>query len=56
MRKKGDYRKDSIVKEEIWAEIEKDYNIICMFDDRNQVVDHARSLGHTVLQVAEGDF
>lgn len=56
MRKKGDYRKDSIVKEEIWNEIEKEYNIICMFDDRNQVVDHARSLGHTVLQVAEGDF
>lgn len=56
MRKKGDNRKDSIVKEEIWNEIEKDYNIICMFDDRDQVVEHARSLGYTVLQVAEGNF
>lgn len=56
LRKPGDFRKDSIVKEEIWQEIEKEYNIVCMFDDRNQVVDHARSLGHTVLQVAEGNF
>ena len=56
MRKKGDNRKDSIVKEEIWNEIEKEYNIICMFDDRDQVVEHARSLGYTVAQVAEGNF
>lgn len=56
MRKAGDFRKDSVVKEEIWKEIEKDYNIICMFDDRDQVVNHARSLGYTVLQVAEGNF
>jgi predicted kinase len=56
MRSKGDNRKDSIVKEEIWQEIEKDYNIICMFDDRDQVVNHARSLGYAVLQVAEGNF
>lgn len=56
LRKPGDFRKDSVVKEEIWAEIEKTHNIVCMFDDRNQVVDHARSLGYTVLQVCEGNY
>lgn len=55
LRKSGDYRKDFIVKQEIWNEIEKDYNIICMFDDRDQVVNHARSLGYTVLQVSDCD-
>lgn len=56
MRKGGDKRADYIVKEEMWSKICKDYYIEFMVDDRNQVVNHARNLGFTVFQVAEGDF
>ncbi|MBP0019987.1 MAG: AAA family ATPase [Cyanobacteria bacterium SBLK] len=57
MRKQGDQRKDSIIKEEIYRQkIEGKYNIRFILDDRNQVVDMWRSLGLTVFQVAEGDF
>ncbi|MGK7926289.1 MAG: AAA family ATPase [Spirulina sp.] len=57
MRKQGDQRKDSIIKEEIYRQnIEGKYNIRFILDDRNQVVEMWRSLGLTVFQVAEGDF
>lgn len=56
MRKDGDNRPDFTVKEELWREILKHNNILCMFDDRQQVVDHARKLGFTVFQVAPGNF
>ena len=57
MRKKGDMRKDSIVKEEIYHNFIRDrFNISFVLDDRQQVVDMWRSLGLTVFQVAEGDF
>lgn len=56
MREEVDFRKDAIVKEEMWRRIAEQYNIIGMFDDRQQVVDHARELGFTVFQVAEGNF
>lgn len=57
MRKEGDKRKDSIVKEEIYHEfIEPKFNIIGVFDDRDQVVDMWRSLGLTCLQVNYGKF
>lgn len=56
MRDKGDNRKDYIVKEEFYRDIDKNYNVVAMFDDRQQVVDHARKLGFTVLQVAPGNF
>jgi predicted kinase len=57
MRKKGDVRKDSIIKEEIYRkEIEGKYNVLFVLDDRNQVVELWRSLGLTCLQVAPGDF
>lgn len=55
-RSNNDMRKDFIVKEEMWKEIVKTNYIVTMYDDRNQVVNHARSLGFTVCQVAEGDF
>ena len=32
------------------------YYIEAMFDDRNQVVNHARKLGFSVFQVNEGGF
>lgn len=57
MRKAGDSRKDSIVKKEIYDnELKNIYNVLAVFDDRNQVVDMWRSLGLTCLQVDYGFF
>ena len=57
MRKTGDNRKDSIIKEEIYRNlIEPNYNIEFVLDDRNQVVDMWRRIGLTCLQVADGNF
>ena len=57
MRKKGDFRKDSIVKKEIYKEcIEKNYDIKFVVDDRAHVVEMWRSLGLTCLQCAKGDY
>ena len=57
MRRLGDMRKDTVVKEEMYrAHLEGRYNVIAVFDDRKSVVDMWRSLGMTVFQVAEGDF
>lgn len=38
MRKAEDGRKDSIVKYEILLDLAKKFNILAVFDDRNQVV------------------
>ena len=57
MRADGDYRADSIVKEEIYHDkIEPVYNVLLVLDDRDSVVKMWRSLGLTCLQVAEGNF
>lgn len=57
MRKTGDKRKDSIVKQEIYdAEIKGKFNILMVFDDRNSVIEMWRSNGLPVFQVADGDF
>jgi hypothetical protein len=57
MRKTGDMRKDSIMKDEIYRQhIEGKYNVKFVLDDRQQVVDMWRGLGLTVFQVDEGDF
>ena len=57
MRPKGDFRKDSIIKEEIYEnEIFGKYNVIAIYDDRDQVVSKWRSLGLKVFQVAPGAF
>lgn len=57
MRKAGDVRKDSIVKQEIYeTHLKPSYNVLAVFDDRNQVVDMWRSLGLTCLQVNYGFF
>jgi predicted kinase len=57
MRKTDDFRKDAVIKEEIYQEhIEGKYNVLCVLDDRNQVVQFWRSKGLTCFQVAEGDF
>ena len=57
MRPEGDSRKDSIVKAELFDTYVRDkYNVAYVFDDRNQVVEMWRSLGLTVMQVADGNF
>lgn len=57
MRAADDKRKDSEVKKELYeANIEDKYNVVAVFDDRNQVVDLWRSLGLTCLQCDYGFF
>lgn len=57
MRAENDSRKDSIVKQELYEKHIKDkYNVLGIFDDRNQVVEMWRSLGLTCFQVADGNF
>lgn len=56
IRPTGDQRKDYIVKEEMWRDISKRYNIVAMLDDRLTVINHARSLGFCVLDVAGNTF
>lgn len=56
LRQIGDNRPDYIIKQEMWKDISKDFNIRLMVDDRNGVVKAGRDAGYTVLQVADGDF
>lgn len=57
MRPKGDRRKDSVVKMELFdTHIRNTYNISHVWDDRQQVVDAYRGIGLTVYQVAPGQF
>jgi predicted kinase len=57
MRKTDDFRKDSIVKEEIYQNnIEGKYNVLLVLDDRDQVVSFWREKGLTCFQVAPGAF
>lgn len=56
IRPKGDLRPDWVVKEEMWRSISTKYNILGLFDDRQQVVDRARSLGLKVFQVEHHNF
>lgn len=57
MRSEGDYRKDYIIKKEIYEQnIKAKYNVLCVLDDRNQTVKGWRDLGLLCFQVAEGNF
>ena len=58
MRTSGDYRKDCYVKYDIYNDyIKPNYNVLMVFDDRNQVVDMWRNgLGLQCFQVADGNF
>lgn len=57
MRKEGDFRKDSIVKKELFDEhIRGKYNVSFVMDDRTQIVKLWRELGIICFQVADGDF
>ncbi len=57
MRKTGDFRKDFIVKQELYEQyIKGKYEILFVLEDRAQVVKMWREQGLTCLQVAEGNF
>lgn len=57
MRTAGDYRKDHIIKAEIYREqIEPHYDVQLVLDDRASVVEMWRGLGLECWQVAEGKF
>jgi len=57
MRAEDDYRRDSIVKGELYNEhVKGNYNILGVFDDRDQVVHMWREKGFTVFQVDYGKF
>lgn len=57
MRADGDDRKDAVIKKELYRErIEPLYEVLCVLDDRDQVVRMWRALGLTCLQVAPGNF
>lgn len=56
-RAPGDYRKDNIIKEELYERhVKGKYNVKFVLDDRDQVVDLWRSLGLPCFQVYYGDF
>lgn len=56
MRGLNDKRKDSQVKYEILLEIIKEFNILWVMDDRNQVVQMWREAWLRCFQVADGNF
>jgi predicted kinase len=57
MRAAGDFRKDAVVKRELFDRHIRDrYDVTCVLDDRDQVVAAWRELGLTCLQVAPGNF
>ena len=57
MRPHNDKRPDQVVKKELYEKyIEPDYNVSCVFEDRNKVVEMWRELGLLCLQVCEGNY
>jgi predicted kinase len=58
MRATNDFRKDSVIKRELYeAHIKNKYTVLFVLDDRDQVVDFWRKeVGMVVFQVADGDF
>ena len=54
MRKYKDHRDDAIVKGEIADQIEENYNIFAVFDDRKRVVDMWINRGIFVFDVGQG--
>ena len=58
MRTIGDSTPDEILKRQWYEELPQNdkERLVCVFDDRQKVVDMWRSIGVTCLQVAAGDF
>jgi hypothetical protein len=55
MRPAGDFTPDEALKRQ-WIEEYSMADILCVFDDRQKVVDMWRQLGLTCFQVAQGGF
>lgn len=56
MRNESDYRKDSIIKKELYNMYIKDlYNVHCVYDDRLQVIDMWYNLGVFCFNVNQGN-
>lgn len=58
MRAEGDNRKDAVIKGELYEKhVKGKYNVLVVFDDRNQMVDYWRKeAGVPCFQVNYGDF
>lgn len=57
MRADGDHRPDYEIKKEIYDEHIKDkFNVLGVFEDRDQVVQMWRNMGLTCYQVADGKY
>ena len=57
MRKKDDFRKDNIIKNELYYEhIANRYNLLCVYDDRLQVLDMWNKLGIFTYNVNQGNI
>lgn len=57
MRTTGDYRKDAIVKWELWEQyVLPNYDVLYALDDRLQVIQALREHGVTVFDVAGNTF
>lgn len=57
MRPEGDQRPDNLIKEELFFDnVEGNFNVRIVLDDRDQVVDQWRAMGLKVYQVEPGDF
>lgn len=57
MRPEGDMRKDNIVKQELFDQyVRFNYNVVAVYDDRQQVVDMWRAMGVDCFQVQPGNF
>lgn len=54
MRAEGDFRSDDEIKAELADQVEKDYRIVGVFDDRKKVVDMWIKRGLFVFDVAQG--
>lgn len=55
MRAASDFTPDDVLKEQ-WISEYDPMDILCIFDDRQKVVDMWRAKGFTCFQVAPGDF
>jgi predicted kinase len=57
MRPEGDMRKDNIVKQELFDQhVRFIYDVVAVYDDRQQVVDMWRDMGVDCFQVQPGNF
>lgn len=57
MRKNGDFRKDFVIKKEIYLKhIKNEFDVLFVLEDRDQVVKMWREEGLTCLQVDYGNF